>query len=227
MDYTDLVLLDRISKKFADLGIDGRIDLLLMHYADKKYKSSITDEQKEILEYIFSGYYPRLVEDEGQSHIEDILERQHHEEHNYKSETLSIMVEEKLVTTYEKLGCVAYTPTALGHRINEHGGWRKHVKRLERDKSLVSMASRTSIIVGATTLLIISATAFFALQDKNIHEEELKMQQKIFLQDSIQLKTQQEIGELYQRKMDSTFQEMDNLRNELFLIKNESVTKKK
>jgi hypothetical protein len=226
MDYTDIALRDRISKKFADLGIDGRIDLLLMHYADNKYKSSTTEEQQQILEYIFSGYYPRLIEDDGQSHIEDIIARQYHEEHDYKIETLSIMVEEKLVTSFIKMGCVAYFPTALGHRINERGGWIKHVKREERDKSLVVKASKTSIAAAVSTFLILIFTSIVTYVDTNVHKKELNMQEKIFLQDSIQHKTQQDKEDVYQRNFDSLYREVDKLEHKLSPIKRQETKKK-
>ncbi|MBK8659668.1 MAG: hypothetical protein IPN22_12570 [Bacteroidetes bacterium] len=97
----DRQLQERLSKKFADMKIDERIDLLLTFYADNKYSSRMTSEQKQLIDHLFGGYYPLLIEDDGQSHIEDIEDRQYHNERNYKSETLDIMVSDKLVTTFK------------------------------------------------------------------------------------------------------------------------------
>lgn len=104
-------------KQFTEMGIDGRIDLLLMFYADNKYKSKITEEQRKVLNYVFSNFYPRLMKGGVDGREVDL-----------KDETLGIMIEEGLVHSFMSMGYIDYEPTAKGYRINEKGGWLKHFK---------------------------------------------------------------------------------------------------
>jgi hypothetical protein len=218
MDMNDLKGRDKISKQFAGLGIDGRIDLLLMYYADKKYRSKISSKQNEILEYVFSNYYPRLIEDEGQSHIKDKDLKKHHREHDFLNETLDIMVEENLVSTCEVLGATKYSPTALGHRINERGGWKKHVKREKNNKAIVSTASKTAIISSILTVIIIAFTAWTTWEDKEIHEKEVSLL-KYTQQDTLFQKQILEKLSEHQDSMNYLSLKLEKLKHQLSLEK--------
>jgi hypothetical protein len=183
--YSDLKLCETLVNKFIDLGIDGRIDLLLMFYADNKYRNKITEEQKEILDYIFSDYYPRLIEEPGQENIEDIEQRRYCREDDFKSETLQIMVEEKLVIDFIEMGFRNYSPTALGHRINERGGWLKHIEREEANRALTASLSNSVIktnwfqrINVVVTIIIIVYGLYISIQNYHLTQKTQELEEK-------------------------------------------------
>ena len=128
-----------LEKKFDKLLIDGRINLLLRFYIEEnKYKSEITQEQKEILEYVFSDYYPRLNADKKELNP-DLLR-----------ETLNVMIEENLVYSQDAVVEIEYLPTAKGKRINEKGGWLKYLEdnnRTEKNKNRLFRIGQYSIAI--------------------------------------------------------------------------------
>ena len=209
---------DTLVKAFSDLGIDGRIDLLLMHYANEyKYKPKTTDEQKEILSYIFSNFYPRL-EKGGEDGREVDLGR----------DTLSIMEAENLIYSFKDLGCINYKPTAKGSRINERGGWLKHIEKenkkeqqRESDKQLTrevgkssKRTNRVQIIAAIMTIGIIGFGAYVSYQNLNISRANILLQKQ--QQKELQSQKEQQSQVLYyQRRADSLYIQLELLKTSL------------
>lgn len=204
----DRQLQERLSKKFADMKIDERIDLLLMHYADNKNNSRLTDEQTQLIDHLFDGYYPLLFGDELNAT----------QEYDYRNQVLDIMIEEGIISGYEDFGKTA-TLTAFGHRTNERGGWLKHVEREEADRTLVATASKTSIRTSWGALFFISITAFFTWQTNNISQKELDIQIQKTAQDSIAGIQQNQRANLLKHNVDSLFLQVDRLQFQVSSIK--------
>ena len=127
-----------IEQQFFDLKVDGRIDFLLMFYCDQKYKHLISPNQRIMLKYLFSDYYPIV---DGSNDFED---------GSLLDETLRIMEEDKLITRvlYEAEGWVS-KPTSLGYRINERGGWLKHLNEAAAKENLLSDQVKSTIAANA------------------------------------------------------------------------------
>ncbi len=128
---------EQMEQQFVDLKIDGRIDLILMYYCEHKYKTNYTLWENRIIEYVFSTKGALL------------------------NETLYIMVQEGLVSVIGDFE-PKYRPTAKGYRINELGGWKKHIEN-EKRKEFLSEQQMTATIE-ATTL---SGKAINKLESSN------------------------------------------------------------
>jgi hypothetical protein len=213
---------DKYVKSFTDMGIDGRIDLLLMFYADNKYKHKITTEQHEILQYVFSGYYPRLTPESNKKHREPRLTQ----------ETLEIMEAEGLIQVVSEMPAIEYAPTSKGYRINEKGGWLKHLERekiiadnKEADRVLAASVSesvkwtnKVQIVSAITTVAIIGLTLSAQYQNNAIQNESLMLQHKQLQQDSLQslsrsIEQEKEID--YHNAIDSLRQSLDGIKKQL------------
>lgn len=119
----NLAKYERLEKAFEELGIDGRIHLMLMFYTESKYKHINSTEQEEIIEYVLHSHkYPRLNEDK------------HGRRYDFVEETFDIMLEEQLIIASEDFMKPSYIPTAKGYRINERGGWLAYVKKGKEDE---------------------------------------------------------------------------------------------
>lgn len=197
---------DKIVKQFSDLGIDGRIDIVLMFHADSKYKSKITVEQTSILAYIFSTYYPRLEKGGKDGREPDLGE-----------ETLNIMLEEELITSQmEGSPFFEYVPTAKGYRINEQGGYLKFkVKENKKEQDAIAdraltravgkaskLTNRVQLVSIALTIIIIGYGAWLQTKNFDLTKENNELNK---LQRDQNMFQQQQVNQLhyYQMQVDS------------------------
>jgi hypothetical protein len=203
---------NKLVNKFYEMGVDGRIDLILMFHVDNKYKSKITNEQNELLKYVLSKFYPRFILSEsGKSELEPDL----------TLETFDIMQQEELIkleVNYNPRW--GYVPTAKGHRINEKGGWLKHIANEETDRQAqrdltrsVKMTNNIQIASAITTFFIISGGLTVAILDYSVNKQLLlPKQEQPKQEETIIAKEAQEKYMIFQTKIDSLYQALGELK---------------
>jgi len=208
---------NRLGNNFHELGIDGRIDLLLMYYAENSYNPKLTVEQREVINYIFSPIYPRVSL--------NAMGR----EPNLRYETLSIMLEENLIrSTGKDETSREFVPTSKGYRINEQGGWLKYreseglkEQEINNDRILTREVGNSSkrtnnvqIISAVGTLLIIGYGVYLQRENNQLtkynQDSDKEKSQQLLLQQNLQ----QQVN-YYQQQSDSLKIQVGKLQKQL------------
>jgi hypothetical protein len=115
--------MEKLEQKFYELTHDERINLFLFDL-DFKHNRTLLSKDKELINYIFSKQFPctKICK----IRISDLREL-----------TFNLMLQEDLVKTRnDQFRYPAYIPSIKGYRINENGGWLKHLNDLETDRKL-------------------------------------------------------------------------------------------
>jgi len=181
---------------FNNLGIDGRVDLLLRWMMPKWKQAKISEFEQEVLDHHDGDIYPTLenVRFTGETPFE---------------ETFDIMKEDGLLFIN---GANEIEPTSKGHRLFESGGWLANIQQTKEDRErernnikAAILTNRSIIITSVFTTAIIAFNAYTDKQALSISRKDHYLQHIMLKQQQSQ-HTQQDSILWYRQYLDSLVQ---------------------